>query len=55
MKYFNIAKIYSELLEIKSLIKVSNAQLLDVDEAARFLKLKKSYVYTLIHRKQIPY
>ncbi len=33
----------------------TKAQLLTLDEAANFLELKKSYIYKLVHLKQIPH
>ena len=55
MKYLNINKIYEELTEIKKLINYQNLELLDIEQTAEYLKLKKSYIYSLIHKKQIPY
>ena len=55
MKYLNIEKIYQGLSEIKELIKNQNLELLDLNQAAEYLKLKPSYIYSLIHQKKIPY
>ena len=32
-----------------------NIEILDLNQAAEFLKLKPSYMYSLIHQKRIPY
>ena len=55
MKYLNINKVYELLTEIKQLINHQNVELLDINQAAEFLKLKPSYIYSLIHQKKIPY
>ena len=55
MALLNISKIYNSLEELKSLITVSKAEFIDIDEAAEYLRLKKSYIYNLVHRKQIPF
>jgi excisionase family DNA binding protein len=55
MALLNISKIYNLLKEIKSLIVVSKAEFIGIDEAAKYLRLKKSYLYNLVHRKQIPF
>ncbi len=55
MKYLNINKIYELLTEIKQLINHNNLELLDVNQAAEYLKLQRSYIYSLIHQKKIPY
>ena len=53
MKYIN--KIFELLKEIKQLIMNQNLELLDLNQAAEYLKLKPSYIYSLIHQKKIPY
>ncbi len=55
MKYLNINKIYELLTEIKQLINHQSLELLDLNQAAEYLKLKPSYIYSLIHQKKIPY
>ena len=55
MKYLNINKVYELLTEIKQLINHQNLELLDLNQAAEYLKLKPSYIYSLIHQKKIPY
>lgn len=55
MKHFNVTKLYQELAEIKNLIQSTNAEFIDVDEAAKYLKFKKSYLYVLVSKNQIPY
>ena len=55
MAYLNNNKIYEELAEIKQLINHQNLELLDLTQAAEYLKLKPSYIYSLTHQKKIPY
>lgn len=55
MSYINVTKIYNSLEELKSLIVIKNAEFIDLDEAAKFLRLKKTYLYNLVYRKEIPY
>ena len=55
MSFININKIYELLDEIKRLINHKNLELLDVNQAAEYLKLQRSYIYSLIHQKKIPY
>ena len=55
MSYINISKIYNSLEELKALIVVQNAEFIDLDEAAKYLRLKKSYLYNLVHRKEVPF
>jgi len=49
------SKVYKELVDIKQLIENQDLELLDVKQAAEFLKLKPAYIYSLIHQKKIPY
>ena len=44
-----------ELSAIKQSIQTQNFELLDLNQAAEYLKLKPSYMYSLIHQKRIPY
>ena len=55
MKYLNINKIYEELSEIRKQINFQNVELLDLKQAAEYLKLKPTYLYSLIHQKKLPY
>lgn len=59
MKYLNIEKIYQSLCEIKELLKEllkkQTFEPLDLNQAAEYLKLKPSYIYSLIHQKKIPH
>lgn len=55
MSYININKIYEELTEIKQLINHQNLELLDLNQAAEYLKLKPSYIYSLTHQNKIPF
>ena len=55
MSFININKIFELLKEIKQLIMNQNLELLDLNQAAEYLKLKPSYIYSLIHLKKIPY
>lgn len=36
-------------------VKQNETEFMDIDEASHFLKLKKSTVYQLVFRKEIPY
>jgi len=55
MKYLNINKIYELLAEIKQLINHQNLEPLDLIQAAEYLNLKPSYIYSLIHQQKIPH
>jgi len=55
MKYVPLDQIFQQLEEIKKQIHVNNVEFLDTDEAAKYLKLKKSYLYLLIHKNEIPF
>ena len=55
MATLNNNKIYAELTQIKQLIYHQNLELLDLNQAAEYLKLKPSYIYSLTHQKKIPY
>ena len=55
MKYLNTSKVYKELVDIRQLVENQDLELLDVNQAAEYLKLKSSYIYSLIHQKKIPY
>ena len=55
MSFININKIFELLKEIKQLIMNQNLELLDLNQAAEYLKLKPSYIYSLIHLKKLPY
>ncbi len=55
MAIFNAAKFLNELAEIKSLITVSNAEYIGIEEASKHLGLSKTYLYTLVHKGKIPF
>ncbi len=55
MKYLSTSRVYKELAGIKQLIENQDLELLDLNQAAEYLKLKPSYIYSLIHQKKIPY
>ncbi len=55
MKHLSTSKVYKELVDIKQLIENQDLELLDVKQAAEYLKLQPSYIYSLIHQKKIPY
>ena len=55
MSFININKIYELLSEIKQLINHQNLEPLDLKQAAEYLKLKPSYLYSLTHQKKIPH
>jgi len=55
MKYLSTSKVYKELADIKQLIENQNLELLDLNQAADYLKLKPSYLYSLTHQKKIPH
>ena len=55
MAYLNNEKIYKSLSEIKQLLTNQNFEPLDLNQAAEYLKLKPSYLYSLVHQKKIPY
>ncbi|MBS4033129.1 MAG: excisionase family DNA-binding protein [Ignavibacterium sp.] len=55
MAILNVSKIYKELDEIKSLIAVSKAEYIGIEEAAKHLGLAKTYLYSLIHQGRIPF
>ena len=48
-------KIYKEISELKELAQKSQLEFIDIDEASNHLRLKKSYIYGLIHKNQIPF
>jgi excisionase family DNA binding protein len=50
-----ISKHYKDGAKIESVLAVSNVEFITVEEAAKLLNFKKSYIYSLIHQKRIPY
>jgi len=48
-------KLFTEISDLKSLLRVSNSKFIGVEETANLLGFKKSYLYKLIYRNQIPY
>lgn len=55
MALFNATKFFNELAEIKSLITVSNAEFIGIDEASKHLGLSKTYLYSLVHKGKLPF
>lgn len=55
MKTFNYKKVRKEQSETNQLAEYQSFELLDLNQAAEYLKLKPSYMYSLIHQKRIPY
>jgi len=55
MKSFTYKKVRKEQSETDQLPEDYNFELLDLNQTAEFLKLKPSYIYSLIHQKKIPY
>ncbi len=47
--------IYKKLLEIEKLFRLNNDLILDINGATEFLKTKKSYLYHLTSKFEIPY
>ena len=47
--------IYRELTDLKHLVENQSLEFLDLNQAAEYLKLKPSYIYSLIHQKKIPH
>jgi len=48
-------KLFTEISDLKSLLRVSNSEYIGVEETANLLGYKKSYLYQLIHRNLIPH
>ena len=44
-------KLFNEISDLKSLLRVSNSEFIGVEETANLLGFKKSYLYKLIHQK----
>jgi excisionase family DNA binding protein len=55
MSLFNAKKFFDELEEIKSLITVSNAEFIGIEEASKHLRLSKTYLYSLVHKGKLPF
>ena len=55
MKSFTYKKVQKEKSESNLLPEQKNFELLDLNQAAEFLKLKPSYMYSLIHQNKIPH
>ena len=47
--------IYNKLLEVEKLFRLNSDLTLDINGAAELLKIKKSYVYQLTSKFEIPY
>lgn len=55
MKYVPLSQIFQKLEEIEQKLTQQNVEFLDAEETAQYLKFKKSYLYLLVHRNQIPF
>jgi len=55
MALFNATQFFNELAEIKSLITISNAEFIGVDEASKHLGLSRTYLYSLVHKGKLPF
>ncbi len=55
MALFNAARFLNELAELKSLITVSNAEYIGIEEASKHLGLSKTYLYSLVHKGKLPF
>lgn len=55
MKSFSYKRVRKEKSELNPLSEQQNFELLDLNQAAEFLKLKPSYMYSLIHQNKIPH
>ncbi len=47
--------IYNKLFEIEQLFRLNSDLVMDIDGVSQFLKIKKSYVYHLTSKFEIPY
>lgn len=47
--------IYQKLLEIEKLLKLNNDEIMDIEEAAAFLKTTKATLYNYCFERRIPY
>lgn len=55
MSILNPNKVYQSIEGLKQTLINQNAEFLDLNEASSFLKLKTSYLYNLVYKKQIPH
>ncbi len=58
MKFVTVQEadsLYKEISSLKSLIRESNSEYIGVEETAKLLGFKKSYLYQLIHKNLIPH
>ncbi|MCF8260693.1 MAG: helix-turn-helix domain-containing protein [Melioribacteraceae bacterium] len=55
MKLPSLTKLYQKLEEIEKVVKYRNITFIDIDQASLLLQLKKSYLYQLVHKNQLPY
>lgn len=51
----NISKPHSNKAKIEDALAVNKIEYITVDETAKLLNLKKSYIYSLIHQRKIPF
>lgn len=50
-----IIELQKKVIELERLLSIQNIEPLDVKQTAEYLKLKPSYIYSLIHQNKIPY
>jgi excisionase family DNA binding protein len=55
MAFNEIQKLKARISELEKQLKIRNAELLDLKQAAEYLKLRPSYIYSLVHQGKIPY
>ncbi|MCB9211426.1 MAG: helix-turn-helix domain-containing protein [Ignavibacteriales bacterium] len=55
MKFFDVNNLQKDIEEIKSLLRASSFEPLDIEGASKYLKITKASLYQLVHRKRIPY
>ena len=58
MKFLTVndaKNLFNEISDLRSLLRASNSEFIGVEETANLLGFKKSYLYKLIHKNQIPH
>ena len=55
MKLPSIKRVYDKLVHIQTLLESEQEKYLDVDQTALYLAVKKSYIYSLINKRLLPY
>ena len=51
----NLSNIFNSLQEINSKLTAQTNEFINADEAAIYLRLKKSYLYNLVYKNKIPF